>query len=52
MVRDRGHWRPPRGEHRGRGLPIMEALMESVEVERGETGTTILMRRTLGGAAA
>src|SRR4051794_4080334 len=52
MVRDRGHWRPPRGRHRGRGLPIMEALMESVEVERGETGTTILMRRRLGRAAA
>jgi anti-sigma regulatory factor (Ser/Thr protein kinase) len=47
-VRDHGRWRPARGEHRGRGLPIMESLMDTVDVERGEGGTTVRMTRTLG----
>jgi GAF domain-containing protein/anti-sigma regulatory factor (Ser/Thr protein kinase) len=51
-VRDWGRWRAPRGTHRGRGLSMMRALMESVDVNRGEAGTTIVLRRTLGRAAA
>ena len=31
-VRDDGRWRPPRGTNRGRGLPLMRALMEHVDV--------------------
>ena len=46
-VRDRGRWRPPRGSHRGRGLPLMRALMESVDVEHGEEGTVVVLERTL-----
>ncbi len=49
VVRDHGRWRPPGGEDsgRGRGLMIMRALMESVEIEPGEEGTTVRMRRRL-----
>ena len=32
-VRDRGQWRDARGTHRGRGLPIMEALMDTVDIQ-------------------
>ena len=47
-VRDRGRWRAARGVHRGRGLPIMEALMDDVDIQQSPTGTAILMRRALG----
>jgi serine phosphatase RsbU (regulator of sigma subunit)/anti-sigma regulatory factor (Ser/Thr protein kinase)/putative methionine-R-sulfoxide reductase with GAF domain len=46
-VRDEGRWRPPRGRHRGRGLPLMRALMESVDVEHGEDGTLVVLERPL-----
>jgi serine phosphatase RsbU (regulator of sigma subunit)/anti-sigma regulatory factor (Ser/Thr protein kinase) len=44
-VADRGRWRPPRGEHRGRGLKIMEAAMDTCEVRFDDEGTEITMRR-------
>jgi anti-sigma regulatory factor (Ser/Thr protein kinase) len=47
-VRDHGEWRPPRESERGRGLPLMRALMDSVEVEPGPQGTTVTLRRSLG----
>jgi anti-sigma regulatory factor (Ser/Thr protein kinase) len=47
-VRDRGRWREPRGEERGRGLTIMHGLMDSVEVEPDRDGTVVRMRRRLG----
>ena len=51
-VRDRGHWierrddGPPR--YRGNGLPLMQALMDSVELthENGD-GTAVRMARSL-----
>jgi len=46
-VRDYGSWRAPRGEHRGRGLQLIEALMEDVEIVRGDRGTEVRMRRRL-----
>jgi anti-sigma regulatory factor (Ser/Thr protein kinase) len=46
-VRDAGRWRPPRGSHRGRGLPLMRALMETVEVEHSDAGTVVELERTL-----
>ena len=49
-VRDRGRWRPPRGENRGRGLPLMRMLMESVEVDETPEGTQITMERALEAA--
>jgi anti-sigma regulatory factor (Ser/Thr protein kinase) len=47
-VHDRGHWREPRGLNRGRGLPLMRALMDSVDVAAGSDGTTVVLRRRLG----
>jgi GAF domain-containing protein/anti-sigma regulatory factor (Ser/Thr protein kinase) len=46
-VRDGGRWRPPRGSHRGRGLPLMRALMESVDVEHSDDGTIVVLERSL-----
>ncbi len=48
LVRDFGQWRAPRGTNRGRGLLLMEGLMDSVDVERGEHGTTVRLVRDLG----
>jgi serine phosphatase RsbU (regulator of sigma subunit)/anti-sigma regulatory factor (Ser/Thr protein kinase) len=47
-VRDTGRWREPRGTHRGRGVPLMRALMEDVDVRHTETGTIVVLERTLG----
>jgi PAS domain S-box-containing protein len=46
-VRDSGSWREKRGEHRGRGLGIIEELMDEVAVERDDAGTLIRMRRRI-----
>jgi PAS domain S-box-containing protein len=47
-VRDFGSWRPPEGRpERGRGLGLMRAFMESVEVVPGPGGTEVRMRRRL-----
>ena len=48
-VRDFGNWRAPRGAHRGRGLQLIEALMEDVEIVRDERGTEVRMSRRLAG---
>jgi anti-sigma regulatory factor (Ser/Thr protein kinase) len=46
-VRDEGRWRPPRGSNRGRGLSIMVAAMDDVQIDRTDTGTQVAMRRAL-----
>ena len=46
-VRDRGAWREPRGQHRGRGLGFIDTLMDEVDVRRDGGGTEIVMRRRL-----
>ncbi len=51
-VTDFGTWRAPRGTNRGRGLMLMEGLTESVEVIRGEQGTTVELSRRIGAEAA
>ena len=51
-VRDHGHWRAPRGSNRGRGLPLMHALMERVDVEHTDEGTLVVLERTLAGEDA
>jgi anti-sigma regulatory factor (Ser/Thr protein kinase) len=45
MVRDFGGWRKPRGTDRGRGLPLMKALMDSVRVDPSSEGTMVQLRR-------
>ncbi len=51
-VRDRGRWREKRGTDRGRGLRIIEDLMDEVKVERDDEGTVVKMRRRLGAERA
>ena len=49
-VRDFGTWRPPRGSHRGRGMVLMQGLMDAVDVDKGDDGTTVRLTRRLAGA--
>ncbi|HJP65100.1 MAG TPA: SpoIIE family protein phosphatase, partial [Actinomycetota bacterium] len=46
-VSDAGRWRHQASGQGGRGLQIMEALMDTVNVERRADGTTVRMRRRL-----
>jgi len=46
-VRDGGRWRAPRGENRGRGLSIIVAAMDDVEIDRSAEGTEVVMRRRM-----
>jgi anti-sigma regulatory factor (Ser/Thr protein kinase) len=48
-VRDTGQWRAPRGTGRGRGLPMMNALMDEVDVRREAEGTEVRLVRRLNG---
>lgn len=47
-VRDHGNWRPQGATEGGRGLILMQALVDSCEVETGRQGTEVRMRRRLG----
>jgi anti-sigma regulatory factor (Ser/Thr protein kinase)/putative methionine-R-sulfoxide reductase with GAF domain len=47
-VRDDGRWRRPRGVHRGRGLMMIEASVDDLDVRATATGTEVLMRRRIG----
>jgi anti-sigma regulatory factor (Ser/Thr protein kinase)/putative methionine-R-sulfoxide reductase with GAF domain len=47
-VRDGGRWRPPRGQNRGRGLSIIVAAMDDVQIDRTAEGTEVVMRRRFG----
>jgi PAS domain S-box-containing protein len=52
-VRDNGIWRDPReGEDQGRGLSLMKALMDGVEVRPSPEGTTVRLRRRLKGGGS
>jgi PAS domain S-box-containing protein len=51
-VRDSGSWRERRGEHRGRGLSIIEKLMDEVKVAAEDDGTVVTMRRRLAAERA
>jgi serine phosphatase RsbU (regulator of sigma subunit) len=44
-VSDFGHWRAARGSRRGLGLGMIEQLMDSVNVKRTSSGTTVRMRK-------
>ncbi|HSD80783.1 MAG TPA: SpoIIE family protein phosphatase [Solirubrobacteraceae bacterium] len=46
-VRDHGSWRSGSDADRGRGIPLMRALMTDVHIERGGAGTTVTLRRRL-----
>jgi PAS domain S-box-containing protein len=55
-ISDSGSWREPRDSDRGRGLDLVRALTDSIEIEPSSAGTTVRMRRRLSvdgeGAAA
>jgi anti-sigma regulatory factor (Ser/Thr protein kinase) len=45
-IRDDGRWRDEGpASTRGRGMTLMRALMDTVDVEPGASGTTVVMRR-------
>ena len=46
-VRDTGQWRSPRGQNRGRGLSIIVAAMDDVQIDRTAEGTELVMRRRI-----
>ena len=47
-VSDPGRWKPPTlDESRGRGFPLMTALMDDVSVERNGSTTVVRMQRRL-----
>jgi serine phosphatase RsbU (regulator of sigma subunit)/anti-sigma regulatory factor (Ser/Thr protein kinase) len=46
-VRDRGSWRERRGDVGGRGLPIIEAYVDDLDITRSPSGTEVRMRRRL-----
>jgi anti-sigma regulatory factor (Ser/Thr protein kinase) len=48
-VRDHGSWREERPGDHGRGLDLMRTLMDTVAVQPSPVGTTVSLRRTLGG---
>lgn len=51
-VRDFGSWREPRAGSQGRGLGLIEELMDRVEIDKGEAGTTVWMQRDFATSAA
>jgi anti-sigma regulatory factor (Ser/Thr protein kinase) len=48
IVSDDGRWRASHPYGRGRGLAIMRALVDDVEVDRGENGTTVTLIKRIG----
>ena len=46
-IADSGGWRDKRDGDRGRGLDLIRALMDSVEVEPGDEGTVVRLRKRL-----
>ncbi len=49
-VRDTGRWRAPRGSNRGRGLKIIAAAVDELDLHTTDAGTEVVMRRRLGGS--
>ena len=49
VVRDAGRWRTSRNGDRGRGLPLMEACMDTCTLTRGDGGTEVKMQRRVPG---
>jgi anti-sigma regulatory factor (Ser/Thr protein kinase) len=47
VIRDAGRWREPLPGDRGRGLDLIRALVDSLEVKTGPRGTEVTMRRSL-----
>jgi anti-sigma regulatory factor (Ser/Thr protein kinase) len=50
-IADEGRWREPRDTRRGRGHGIMSAVMDEVAIDKSPEGSTVRLRRRLGGGA-
>jgi anti-sigma regulatory factor (Ser/Thr protein kinase)/putative methionine-R-sulfoxide reductase with GAF domain len=48
-VRDTGRWRAARGSNRGRGLKMIAAGVDELDVRTTNAGTEVVMRHTLSG---
>lgn len=48
-IRDKGQWRAPRGHPRGRGMEMMRAMMDTVEVVTDHNGTILRLSHRLRG---
>jgi anti-sigma regulatory factor (Ser/Thr protein kinase) len=48
-LRDYGRWRDPddQARERGHGLTLMRALVDSVEIETADNGSTVTLRRRI-----
>ena len=46
-VRDRGQWHETNRPNRGRGIPLMRAMMDEVEVEKSAAGTSVHLTKQL-----
>lgn len=46
-VRDTGRWRAPRETQRGRGLKVIEAAVDELEVTTTDAGTVVIMRHRI-----
>jgi GAF domain-containing protein/anti-sigma regulatory factor (Ser/Thr protein kinase) len=49
-VRDTGRWRTPRGGHRGRGLKMIAAAVDELDLRTTEAGTEVVIRHRLAPA--
>ena len=47
VIDDTGSWREPRGQFRGRGIMLMQALADDVQIDRMPDGTRGVIRRAL-----
>lgn len=45
-IRDSGCWRSPRGTGRGRGIELMRAFMDAVDIGGDDSGTIVRMSKT------
>jgi len=50
-IRDQGRWRTTRPPGGGRGLSIMRELVDDVEINRGDEGTSVKLTKRLAGRA-
>jgi anti-sigma regulatory factor (Ser/Thr protein kinase) len=51
-VRDNGRWRNDSPYGRGRGLAIMRALVDSLDITRGDDGTTVVLSKRCAASRA
>jgi PAS domain S-box-containing protein len=51
-IRDHGGWKSTTSPDRGRGLELMRELMDGVDVDASELGSTVALRRRLRAPAA